>query len=338
MRNYDLGVDQDKLIVLDNSENIQKHAESMKAELRAIPEISAVSYTNCIPARGTRPSSDITWEGKDASEKLHFWCVNTDFDYNKTVDINLVDGRFFSPSFSSDSAAYLINDVAANVMKNKNPVGSQITVEGKKGMIIGVFKDFHVVDLAGPIVPTIMRIKTDDNPTLLIKYSSGSFPTMADNIRKVFRKYEPEAIFQPVLYRDLASYSELSMPSNLVGLAFIIALALACMGMFGLASFTSESRTKEIGIRKANGATTRSIVRLLLSSYTKWLVISMLIAAPFAFLLGKIFLGNFYFRTAMPIWAFVLGPAIAAFVALSTVSSQTWSAASRNPVKSLRYE
>jgi putative ABC transport system permease protein len=128
------------------------------------------------------------------------------------------------------------------------------------------------------------------------------------------------------------------MPSNLVGLAFIIALALACMGMFGLASFTSESRTKEIGIRKANGATTRSIVRLLLSSYTKWLVISMLIAAPFAFLLGKIFLGNFYFRTAMPIWAFVLGPAIAAFVALSTVSSQTWSAASRNPVKSLRYE
>ncbi len=339
MRNFDLGVDQDRLIVLDNSENIQKHSESVKAELRAIPEISAVSYTNCIPARGTRPSSDISWEGKDASEKLHFWCVNADFDYNKTVDINLVEGRFFNPSFSSDSATYLINDVAANVMKNKNPVGSQITVEGKKGTIIGVFKDFHVVDLAGPIVPTIMRIKIDDNPTLLIKYSSGSFPAVADKISKVYKHYEPDAsLYQPRLYRDLAAISELTVPSNLIGLAFIIALSLACMGMFGLASFTSESRTKEIGIRKANGATTRSIVRLLLSSYTKWLIISMLIAAPFAFLLGKIFLGNFYFRTAMPIWAFVLGPAIAAFVALSTVSSQTWSAASRNPVKSLRYE
>ena len=95
MRNFDLGVDQDRLIVLDNSENIQKHAESVKAELRTIPEISAVSYTNCIPARGTRPSSDISWEGKDASEKLHFWCVNADFDYNKTVDINLVEGAIF---------------------------------------------------------------------------------------------------------------------------------------------------------------------------------------------------------------------------------------------------
>jgi ABC-type antimicrobial peptide transport system permease subunit len=338
MREFDLGVDKDKLVILNNTENLQKHADAVKSELQAIPEISAVSYTNCIPARGTRPTSEVSWEGKDASEKLHFWCINADFDYNKAVTINTTDGRFFNPSFPSDSAAYMINDVAANVMKYKNPVGSQITVEGKKGVVIGVFKDFHAIDLAGPIVPTIIRIKPQGCNTLLIRYASGNFPTMADNIRKVFRKYEPEAIFQPVLYRDLASYSNLSMPSNLVGLAFIIALALACMGMFGLASFTSESRTKEIGIRKANGATTRSVVRLLLSSYTKWLAISMVVATPFAFLLGKIFLGGFYFRTAMPMWAFILGPAIAAFVALSTVSSQTWSAASRNPVKSLRYE
>jgi hypothetical protein len=338
MRNYDLGVDQDRLIILDNSENIQKHAESVKAELRAIPEISAVSYTNCIPARGTRPSSDISWEGKDASEKLHFWCVNADFDYNKTVDINLVEGRFFNPSFSSDDASFLINDVAANVMKNKSPVGSQITVEGRKGTIIGVFKDFHVVDLAGPIVPTIMRIKTDDNPTMLIKYSSGSFPAVADKIRKVVKRYEPDAVYQPRLYRDLAAISELTVPSNLIGLAFIIALSLACMGLFGLASFTSESRTKEIGIRKANGATTRSIVSLLLGSYTKWLTIAFFMALPVAFLLGKFFLGRFYFHTPMPLWAFLIGPILASTVALSTVSSQTWRAASRNPVKSLRYE
>jgi ABC-type antimicrobial peptide transport system permease subunit len=338
MRDFDLGVDKDRLIILNNTENLQKHASAVKTELQAIPEISAVASTNCIPARGTRPISELSWEGKDASEKLHFWCINADFDYNKAVTINTTDGRFFNPSFPSDSSAYMINDVAASVMKYKNPIGTPITVEGKKGIIIGVFKDFHAIDLAGPIVPTIIRIKPEACNTLLIKYTSGSFPAVAGNIRKVFRNYEPEAVFQPVLYRDLASFSELSMPSNLVGLAFVMALLLACMGLFGLASFTSESRTKEIGIRKANGATTHSIVRLLLSNYTKWLVISMLIALPLAFLLGKIFLGNFYFRTEMPLWAFVLGPAIAALVALSTVSSQTWSAASRNPVKSLRYE
>ena len=114
----------DKLIVLDNSDNIQKHAESVKAELLAIPGIDGVSFTNCIPTRGTSVTNEVSWEGKDATEKLHFWCINTDFDYNKVVKINLTEGRFFDPSFPSDSACYVINDIAAQVMKNNNPVGS----------------------------------------------------------------------------------------------------------------------------------------------------------------------------------------------------------------------
>jgi ABC-type antimicrobial peptide transport system permease subunit len=338
MRDFDVGVDQDQLIVIDNPAKLQSHAESVKAEIMAIPGVSAVSYTNCIPTRGTRPTSEVGWEGKDEAEKLHFWCVNADFDYNKIVDIHLVEGRFFNPAFSSDSSSYLINDVAANVMKYKNPVGSQITVEGKKGTVIGVFRDFHAIDLAGPVVPTLIRINPSDCPSMLIQYSSGKFQAITDKIRKVFRNYDPDIVFQPVLFRDLTPYSNLSLPSNLVGLAFIIALALACTGLFGLASFTSESRTKEIGIRKANGASTRSIVRLLLTSYTKWLTIAFFLALPVAWLVANTFLGRFYFHTPMPIWAFLLGPSIAALVALTTVSSQTFGAASRNPVKSLRYE
>ncbi|MCX6255747.1 MAG: ABC transporter permease [Bacteroidia bacterium] len=338
MRNYDAGVDKDKLIVLDNSIKIQSHAESVKAELLAIPGIDAVSFTNCIPTRGTRVSSEVNWDGKDVSEKLHFWCVNSDFDYNKAVKVKIVEGRFFNPSFSTDSTAYMINDVAAGVMKNKNPVGSTITVDGQKGTIIGVFKDFHSIDLAGPLVPTIMSIKSDDRPTILVKYSSGSFPAVTGEIRAVYQHYEHEAPFQATLFRDLVPYSNLSLPSKLVGLAFIIALLLACMGLFGLASFTSENRTKEIGIRKANGATTLSVMRLLLTSYTKWLTIAFFIALPIALLLGKNFLGRFYFHAPMPLWAFLAGPVIAFIVALLTVSSQTWSVANRNPIKSLRYE
>jgi putative ABC transport system permease protein len=338
MRNFDAGVDKEKLIVLDNSINIQSHAESFKAELLSIPGIEAVSFTNCIPTRGASVSSEVNWEGKDALEKLHFWCVNSDFDYNKTVNVKMVEGRFFNPSFSTDSTAYIINDVAAGVMKNKNPINSTITVEGRKGIIIGVFKDFHSIDLAGPIVPTIMRIKSDDRPIILVKYSSGSFTSIITEIRAAYKHYEPEARFQATLFRDLIPYSDLSLPSNLVGLAFIIALLLACMGLFGLASFTSENRTREIGIRKANGATTLSVMLLLLTSYTKWLTIAFFIALPIAMLLGRNFLGRFHFHAPMPLWAFLAGPVIAFIVALLTVSSQTWSAANRNPIKALRYE
>ena len=338
MRNYDAGVDKERLIVLNNSDNIQSHAESVRSELLAIPGIKAVSFTNCIPTRGARVSNEVSWEAKDASQKLDFWCINTDFDYDQTVKVNMVEGRFFNLSFSTDSTAYLINDIAARVMNNKNPVGSTITVEGRKGAIIGVFKDFHSIDLAGPLVPTIMRIRSEDRPTILVKYSSGTFAEVNGGIRAVYQHYDPEAHFQATLFRDLVPYSDLSLPSRLVGLAFIIALLLACMGLFGLASFTSENRTKEIGIRKANGATTLNVMRLLLTSYTKWLTIAYFIAAPIAFLLGETFLGRFYFHSPMPLWAFLAGPVLAFLVALATVGSQTWNVANRNPVKSLMYE
>ena len=338
MRNFDAGVDKDRVVVLDNSINIQSHAESVKADLLAIPGIEAVSFTNCIPTRGARVSSEVNWEGKDATEKLHFWCVNPDFDYNKVVKVNITEGRFFNNAFSTDSAAYLINDVAAALMKNKNPVGSAITVEGRKGMIIGVFKDFHAIDLAGPIVPAIMYIRGGDRQTILVKYSTGSFPAISGKIKAVYERYETKASFQATLFRDLEPYSNLTLPSNLVGLAFIVALLLACLGLFGLASFTAENRTKEIGIRKSNGATTLSVMRLLLSSYTRWLIMAFIIALPVALMAGEKFLGRFHFRTPMPVWPFIAGPLIALIVALLTVSSQTWSVANRNPVKSLRYE
>lgn len=337
MRNFDAGVDKD-LIILNNSKNIQQYSESFKTELLGIPGIDAVSFTNCIPTRGARVSNEVAWDGKDVTEKLHFWCVNSDFDYNKTVTIKMVDGRFFNPSFSTDTTAYVINDVAAAVMKNKNPVGSTITVDGRKGTIVGVFKDFHAIDLAGPIVPTVVSINSVECPTILVKCSSGSFPSITSQISSIFKLYETEEPFQATLFRDLVPYSNLSLPSRLVGLAFIIALLLACMGLFGLASFTAENRTKEIGIRKANGATTISMMSMLLTSYTKWLSISFIIALPIALLFAKSFLGRFYFHTPIPVWAFFVGPAIAALVALLTVSTQTLNVASRNPVRSLRYE
>jgi hypothetical protein len=140
-------VDKDKLIVLDNSDNIQKHAESIKAELLAIPGIDGVSFTNCIPSRGTSVSNEVSWEGKDETEKLHFWCINTDFDYNKVVKIKMMDGRFFDPTFTSDSTCYVIN-ILLHRYEKKQSGGFNPHTRWQKGTVIGVFKTF---------MPSILR-------------------------------------------------------------------------------------------------------------------------------------------------------------------------------------
>jgi putative ABC transport system permease protein len=338
MSNYDIGFKKDKLIVIKNTKNLEDHEESLKADLLSIPGIEAASFTNCIPTRGTSVSNDVAWEGKDVSEKLHFWCVNTDFNYNKAVQIKMIEGRYFDKSFLSDSACYVVNDIAVRVMKIQNPVGRSITLDGKKGTIIGVFKDFHAVDLAGPLTPTIISLKAQNRNTLLIRFSSGSYSAMAEKIDKVYKRFESDIPFQPVLFSDLPDYSQLKTISNLVGVAFFIALILACLGLSGLAAYTAEKRTKEIGIRKANGATIISIMRLLLTSYTRWLTIAFFIALPVAFILGRMFLARFYFRSPMPFWAFIAGPLIAYIVALLTVSWQSWRAATKNPVEALSCE
>jgi ABC-type antimicrobial peptide transport system permease subunit len=338
MRNYYAGVDKDKVIIVENSDNIQNHRESFRRELLAVPGIDAVSFTNCVPTRGAKVSNEVSWEGKDPLEKLHFWGVNSDFDYNKTVQISMIEGRFFDPSYSTDSTAYIINDIASRVMKIENPVGAAITFEGRTGIIIGVFKDFHAIDLAGPLVPTILQIKSGYKPFIMVKFSSGSLKGLTGQIEEIYRRYESEGLINATLFRDLTPFSDLNLPSRVVGIAFIIALFLACMGLYGIASFTSENRTKEIGIRKANGATTLSIIRLLIARYARWLIIAYLIAIPVALLFGKIFLGKFYFHTQIPLNAFIAGPTIAFGVAFLTVISQTWRVASMNPVKSLRYE
>jgi ABC-type antimicrobial peptide transport system permease subunit len=338
LRDFNLGFEMDKLLIINNSKNLEDHEESFRSEILSIPGIETVSYTSCVPSQGTGFSNLVGWEGKDPSEKLDFWCINTDFSYNIAVNLNMTGGRYFDKSFPSDSTCYVINNIAAEVMNYENPVGKSLTLEGKKGTIIGVFKDFHTIDLSGPFTPTIITLRSVNRSKILISFSSGSYSSLSDKISQVYKKFEPDIVFQATLFSDLVKTTELTTSSRVIGAAFIIALILACLGLSGLASFTAESRTKEIGIRKINGATTFLVMQLLGRNYTKWLIISTIIALPVAFLVGNIFLSRFNFHAPMPLWAFVAGPLIAYILALSAVSLQSWSVAARNPVEALRYE
>jgi putative ABC transport system permease protein len=338
IQKFDLGFNKDKLLVINNSKSLEDHEESFKTDLLSIPGIESVSYTSCIPSLGTTVSNEISWEGKDPSEKLHFWCISTDFNYNKTVNLKMTDGRYFNKSFISDSGCYVINNIAADVMKYSNPVGRSLTLDGRKGTIIGVFKDFHSIDPAGPYTPTIIAISKTNRKSILISFSSDNYSSILERIKSIYKTYEPDNIFSASIFTDLVKNSELTRLSKVFGVTFIIALLLASLGLSGLASFTAVSRTKELGIRKINGATTVLVMKLLGKSYTKLLIISIIIALPAAFLLGNIFLSRFNFHTKMPIWAFIAGPLIVYIIALSAVTWQSWRVATRNPGEALRYE
>jgi putative ABC transport system permease protein len=337
-RHFDLGFEKDKLLIINNSKNIEDHEESFKSDILSIPGIESVSFSGCVPTRGTAITGDVAWEGRDVTEKQNFWWINSDFNYNKTVNLKITEGRYFEKTFPADSACYVINDVAAERMKYKDPIGRSLTLEGRKGTIIGVFKDFHPVNPAGPLTPVIISLRPGNRNNILIGFSSDSYTSLLQKISSVYKKYEPDSMFRANLFSDLEKASELTTISRLIAAGFIIALLLACLGLYGLASFTAISRTKEIGIRKINGATTILVMQLLGKNYTKWLIISIIIAIPIAFLLGNIFLSRFSSHATVPIWAFIAGPLIAYMIALSTVSVQSLRAATRNPVETLRYE
>jgi len=338
IRSFDLGFDKGKLLIINNSINLDEHEESFKSDILSIPGIETISYTNCIPSKGAAVSNEVSWDGKDASESLHFWCINTDFNYKNAVNINMTEGRYFDKTFTADSNCYVINDIAAKVMKYDNPVGRSMTLAGSKGTIIGVFKDFHAIDLSGPFTPTIISVNRANRNNILISFSSAGYSSISERISSVCKKYDPDTMVEARLFSDLVQTSVLTTTSRVIGAAFIIALMLACLGLSGLASFTAVSRTKEIGIRKINGATTLVVMKMLGKNYTKWLIISIIISLPFAYFLGNIFLSRFNFHAPLPIWTFFAGPLIAYIIALLTVSWQSWRVAARNPVVSLRYE
>ena len=338
IRNFDLGFDKEKLLVINNSKNLGNHEESFKAELLSLPGIETVSFSNCIPTRGAPVSTLVKWEGSGVAEKFQFWCISTDFNYKNAVNLVMSEGRYFDKSFPSDSSSYLINDVAAKVMKYENPIGRTLTLEGKKGTIVGVFKDFHSAGLTGSFTPIIMYIGAENRNNILISFTPDYNASLSEKIRNVYKKYEPDNTYYASLFSDLIKRSELTTVSTLIGVGFIIAIMLASLGLSGLASFTATSRSKEIGIRKINGSTTFLVMQLLGKNYTKWLITSIIIALPAAYLVGKIFLSRFIVHAPMPIGAFIEGPLIAYIIALSAVSFQSWRVASRNPVEALRYE
>ena len=312
--------------------------EALKKELSNNPDILRVTK-GYSPMNLEATSGGYNWAGKKAGDDVLFHRLDTDEDYAKTFQLELKEGRFFSSEFPSDNTAAVINEKAAEAMGLKNPVGEVLTTpRGAKLTIIGVLKDFHIQSLHYKIEPLLMKKGESNN--LFVKMKSDHVPATVEFINKTFKSFNPglplDFHFLDVDFDNL--YRTEQRMSKIFRYFSLLAIIISCLGLIGLSLFMTELRTKEIGIRKVNGAKSLEIFALLSKEYMLWVLISILIATPVAWYTMHRWLENFAYKTNLSWWIFALTGLLALGIAFLTVSWQSMKAATRNPVEALRYE
>ncbi|MEI6050042.1 MAG: ABC transporter permease [Bacteroidota bacterium] len=312
--------------------------ETLKKELSSNQDILSVTRAgNPFYNEGTR--NGFTWAGKKEGDDVYFHVLGADVDYVRTYKIEIKEGRFFSSEFSTDNTSIVINEEAAKILDFKNPIGEIITSPGgSKLNIIGVVKDFHIQSLHYKIGPLIMQIGSSNN--FYVKMKPDRIISSVEFIKKTFKSFDPGLPIDFHFFDD--DYDNLYKTEKRIGKIFgyfsLLAIIISCLGLVGLSSFMTERRTKEIGIRKINGAKSIEIFSLLSGEYIIWVMISILIACPIAWYVMNKWLQNFAYRINISWWVFALAGVISLLIALLTVSVQSFTAAGKNPVEALRYE
>ncbi|HEY0110807.1 MAG TPA: FtsX-like permease family protein, partial [Fibrella sp.] len=343
MQTKSLGFDKAQLMYVRMGGSLRQNAAKLKQDLLQQPSIERVTTTT---ARliDVANESNISWQGQQPKDEFLITNMNVDPDFLPTVGMKLISGSNFRPKALSDTnATFLVNETAARRMgyTPQTALNKQVEFWGKKGLISGVVRDFHYRPLNIPIAPMILRY-APDNPyfDMLVKTRPGQAQLAIRRIGQLYKQYEKET---PLEYgfvdQELdRQYRQEERTGQIMGYFSGIAILISCLGLFGLAAFTAEQRTKEIGVRKVLGASVASIVTLLSQDFLKLVLIAIVIASPLAWYAMNRWLADFAYRIDIEWWVFVLAGTLAISIALLTVSFQSIKAALTNPVTSLRTE
>ncbi|HEX8040839.1 MAG TPA: FtsX-like permease family protein, partial [Chryseosolibacter sp.] len=338
--NTKIGFDKDQVMLIQGTNLLGDKINSFKNELLTVRDVKAATVSDYLPVRGTKRNGNGFWnEGKkqtDPAVGTQFWIV--DYDYLSTLGIRLAQGRNFSRDMPTDSDACIINQAMARELGLKEPLGKRIT-NYKLWTIVGVIEDFNYETLKDNVGPLCMVLGKSPSITS-IKISTSDMPSVIQSITKVWKRFAPP---QPIRYTFLdESYARMYEDVRQMGRIFtsfaVLAVIVACLGLFGLSSFMVEQRSKEISIRLVLGASVDSIFRLLTENFVKLVLISFVIAAPLAWYLMHKWLEDYVYRTEITADIFIIAGLIATFIALATISYQALRAATANPAQSLRSE
>ncbi|HTD41069.1 MAG TPA: ABC transporter permease [Mucilaginibacter sp.] len=336
-----LGYDRENLLYVPIEGDLPAKYETFKNEALQMPGIKDITRMTAQPTNFGSSTIGVNWDGKDPNLNIMFTQIGAGYDFIKTMGLNIAQGRDFSKDFGSDSLGYLINETALKRIGYKDPIGRSFTMWGKKGKIVGILKDFHFNSLHNPIYPLIVRLREkEDFGNMLIRTKSGQTKEAIATIEKLCKELNPRFTvtyeFVDLDYKKL--YNNEQMVAKLSDAFAGLAVFISCLGLLGLAMFTAEQRTKEIGIRKVLGASVGSLFTLLSKEFVILVVIALLIATPVAWYAMYKWMLNYNYHADIAWWVFLLAGVIAILITLVTVSFQSAKAALTNPIKSLRSE
>ena len=347
MKTTDLGFDKSNIVQIPIKENVGKHYEAVKARLAQHPAVVAVTAELYSFAETTyRSSGNFDWEGRAPDQNIDLIYAPIDFGYFEALDMTILEGRSFSKDLATDAKeAYILNEEAVRQMGIRDPVGKWFSISTeRRGTIIGVAKNAQFQSFRFKEDPRFFYItgmeEANDMGLVLVKIDGSRVREAIAHLRQVWEEFNPVSPFE---YRFLdETYDRLyrsELRTNQVFRVFSgLAIFIGCLGLVGLALFTAERRTKEIGIRKILGASPRRIVVLISGQLTTWILAANIIAWPIAYFALNKLLQAYTYRTSLAPWLFVL-PSLAAFaLAWLTVGGLSLKAAQANPAKSLRQE
>jgi len=342
MRSKKLGYDKDQLIYLPLRGETYSAYATLKEQLLRNRRVVNVTATHQEPTSIGSNGGGAEWDGKDPSQRYLISYAAVDFDYPETLKIGMAAGRTFSRKFATDSGrAWMVNEAVTRLMgiDPAAAVGKRFKW-GVDGTIVGVMKNFHYQSVRNAIEPMAVIVAPEEFRFAIVRLKAGEIPASLADVKetwqRVFSQYPCEYRFFDEDFGQM--YQDDERMGSLLKVFAGVAILIACLGLFGLASYTAEQRTKEIGVRKFLGASSPGIVLLLSKEFAKWVVVANVLAWPCAYFLMKNWLQGFAYRSPLAWWLFALAGSGALIVAMLTVSFQAARAARRNPVESLRYE
>jgi ABC-type antimicrobial peptide transport system permease subunit len=324
-----------------NTPDLFKNYNGLRNELLQTGRVENMAEANSTTTQIWSNNTGLNWIGKDPGSSPVFGTIAVTHDYGKTVGWQIIAGRDFSRDFPADTGAFILNESAVKLTGIQNPVGKTINWNGEEHRIVGVVKDMVMESPYEPTHPTIFHLQPGWVNKILVRIApTASLSNALTTIKGVFEKVNPSSPFE-YQFVDEAYARKFSIEERigrLAGFFALLAIGISCLGLFGLASFMAEQRTKEIGIRKVVGASVIDLWQLLSKDFVLLVILSSFIAIPVAWYFMSNWLLQYQYRTKMSAWIFVVTIAGALVITLLTVSFQAIKAALTNPVKSLRIE